>query len=157
MRSFLMAAILAASLTTPAHSAQRIMFDPGGILTIYIEKYNEWRRTGELVVLDGFCISACTMVLGLIRPERACATPFARLAFHSASYHDRMSGQRSFAREATRLLWHIYPHNVRALLLRRGWQDGMDHEHLIYVEGDELRSISRPCTADDLLELKGAE
>jgi hypothetical protein len=154
MRLVLMAAVLAAWLTTPAFSAQRIMFNPGGIIRVYIDQYNEWRRTDELVVIDGMCISACTLVLGLIPPDRLCATPYARLAFHSATYPNQQ-GDWVFAREASRLVWMIYPPNVRALLLRRGWQEGMDHNNLIYVEGEELHSIVRPCTAEDMSEVKG--
>ena len=138
----------------PAAPAQRIMIDWGGQLGVYIDRYNEWRRTGELVVVDGFCISACTMVTGLIKPERLCATPFARLAFHSAAFID-IAGTRTFAREATRIVWHIYPQRLRELLLRHGWQDGMDHANLIYVEGAELHTIIRPCTPADMLELNG--
>ena len=140
----------------PAYAAQRIMIDWGGSLGAYIDRYNEWRRTGELVVIDGMCISACTLVTGLIKPERLCATPFARLAFHSAAFISP-TGERSFAREATRIVWHIYPPRVREILLRNGWQDGMDHSNLIYIEGDDLYSIIRPCTPADLLKMQGAK
>ena len=146
---------LCGALISPALSAQRIMFDGGGRLDVYIERYNESRRNDELVVIDGFCISACTLVTGMIRPERLCATPFARLAFHSAAFLNPKTGERRFAREGTRIMWHTYPPRVRELLLRRGWQDGMDHEQLIYVEGDDLYSIIRPCTPADLLKMSG--
>jgi hypothetical protein len=150
----ILALILAFSIgwSTPAAPAQRIMIDWGGQLGVYIERYNEWRRTGELVVIDGMCISACTLVTGLIEPDRLCATPYARLAFHSAASIDAL-GQRTFAREATRIVWHIYPPNVRELLIRHGWQDGMDHANLIYVEGQELHSIVRPCTPADMRQI----
>jgi hypothetical protein len=148
----ILALLLALTLAGPAHAAQRIMIDWGGQLGVYIERYNEWRRTGELVVIDGMCISACTLVTGLIEPERLCATPYARLAFHSAASIDAL-GQRAFAREATRIVWRIYPQRVRDLLIRHGWQDGMDHANLIYVEGKELHSIIRPCTPTDMMQI----
>ena len=149
----LAALLLAASLFSPALSAQRIMFDGGGRLDHFIERYNEWRRTGELVVIDGMCISACTLVTGLIEPHRICATPYARLAFHSAAWVNMKTGERTFAREATRIIWSIYPPHVREILIRYGWQDGMEHADLIYIEGDDLHAMIRPCTPDDMLEM----
>jgi hypothetical protein len=154
MRIVVAAILIALAFVSPSSAAQRIMIDWGGRLDVYIERYNEWRRTGELVVIDGMCISACTLVTGLIKPERVCATPFARLAFHSAAFIDP-AGTRTFAREATRIVWRIYPQRLRDLLIRHGWQDGMDHAHLIYVEGAELHTIIRPCTPADMLELSG--
>jgi hypothetical protein len=150
----LAALLIVIALSVPVQSAQRIMIDWGGRLDHYIERYNEWRRNGDLVVVDGMCISACTLVTGLIEPHRLCATPFARLAFHSAAFIDQQ-GNRTFAREATRIVWRIYPPAVREILRRHGWQDGMDHPDLIYVEGKELYSIIRPCDSIDMLKMAG--
>jgi hypothetical protein len=140
-------------LSGPLPAAQRITFSPGGRIDQFYEQYTQWRLSGELVVIDGFCISACTFAVGLIEPHRLCATPYARLAFHSAHFVDQ-NGQRRFTREGTRLAWHIYPQNVRDLLIRRGWQHAMDHEELIYVEGAELHTIIRPCDVLDYAELQ---
>jgi hypothetical protein len=134
----LAALLIVIALSVPVQSAQRIMIDWGGRLDHYIERYNEWRRNGDLVVVDGMCISACTLVTGLIEHHRLCATPF-----------------RTFAREATRIVWRIYPPAVREILRRHGWQDGMDHPDLIYVEGKELYSIIRPCDSIDMLKMAG--
>jgi hypothetical protein len=136
----------------PAPAAQRVTFSPGGRIDHFYETYTQWRLSGELVVIDGFCISACTFAVGLIPPDRLCVTPYARFAFHSATYTNHQ-GQRVFAREGSRLAWYIYPQNVRELLLRRGWQKGMEHDELIYVEGKELHTIVRPCDARDMAEL----
>ncbi len=40
----------------------------------YLQTFACWRSSGEHVVIDGNCLSACTLVLGLIPRERICAT-----------------------------------------------------------------------------------
>ena len=40
---------------------------------------------GTDVVIDGKCLSACTMVLGLVPSKQICVTPRARFGFHAAS------------------------------------------------------------------------
>ena len=52
------------------------------------------RSSGERVVIDGPCLSACTMVLGVIPRDRICVTPRARLGFHAA-WHPDDSGRPS--------------------------------------------------------------
>jgi hypothetical protein len=133
--------------TIPAPAAQRITFNPGGGIIEFVERFERWRVEGELVVIDGMCISACTFALGLIPPDRLCTTPYARLAFHSAT-----SGNR-FNREWSRIAWMIYPPPVREYLLRRGWQKGMEHYELIFVEGADMDAMVRPCDARDMAEL----
>jgi hypothetical protein len=142
-------ALVLLSTTSLAPAAQRITFDPGGNIMTFIDRYNGWRVSGERVVIDGMCISACTMITGLLPTENVCVTPFARLAFHSA-YIQYPDGRTEFAREATRLIWMIYPPHVRDMLLQRGWQEGMEHPDLIYIEGADLHRIFRPCTAADI-------
>jgi hypothetical protein len=132
-------------LVTNANAAMRITFDPGGRLIEYIEKYYQWRSLEASVVIDGMCISACTLIVGILKPEKVCVTENARLAFHSARY----SANDEHASEGTRLAWNIYPPHVRALLIARGW-NGDDpavnaHPDLIYIEGDDLRTIYRDC------------
>ena len=42
------------------------------------------RSSGERVVVDGNCLSACTLVLGMIAHDHICATQRARFGFHAA-------------------------------------------------------------------------
>jgi hypothetical protein len=145
-----LAAAIAACLllVSHAHAALRIKFDPGGRLIDYIEKYNMLREAEAKIIIDGLCISACTLITGIIEDANVCVTNNARLAFHSASY----SANDAHAPEGTRLAWAIYPEKVRALLRARGWDgdkpnDENAHPNLIYVEGVELRTIYRDCNA----------
>lgn len=120
-----------------------ISFDGGGVIDDYIEKYNALRQAGGRIVLDGMCISACTLVTALIPNDRVCVTPFAQLAFHSAS--DGRMG--TFAKEGTRLIWHYYPSWVRRYLQDKGWDGDGDNAHpdLIYMDNEKLREVYREC------------
>ena len=124
-------------------------FNTGGAITEFIEEYDELRRTGRPVILDGMCMSACTLVVGLIPPQRLCTTPFGKLAFHSAWYQGPF-GMSVHASEGTRLIWHIYPEPLRQLLRDRGWNGDngpADNAHptMIYVEGSDLLGVIRAC------------
>lgn len=122
--------------------AMTIVDDDGGTVQTYVTKYTVARLAGERIVIDGFCASSCTLVTGLVKRDQVCVTPFAKLAFHSAS----LSG--AFHREATRYLWAMYPQVVRDILMERGWDGDNDtegHPDLIYVEGAELLTIFQAC------------
>ena len=62
----------------------RIAEDRGGQIGQYLQSFAMLRSSGENVVIDGNCLSACTLVLGLIPRSRICATPRARFGFHAA-------------------------------------------------------------------------
>ena len=72
----------AMSRTAPA--AERILDDSGGRIGTYLTKYEALRKSGQRVVIDGTCASACTLLLGVIPHNRICVTPRAVLAFHAA-------------------------------------------------------------------------
>lgn len=101
--------------------------DFGGVITDYIVKYNIWRQQNLKIRIDDVCISACTLVTGLIRPENVCTSEFGVLAFHSASQYDHYSP------EGTRLLWQLYPNNVKDALITRGWKEPSEHPDLLYI------------------------
>ena len=77
-------AVLASSLT-PASATMRIAEDRGGQIGHYLQAFAMLRSSGENVVIDGNCLSACTLVLGLIPRSRICATPRARWGRRSPS------------------------------------------------------------------------
>ena len=62
----------------------RIAEDRGGQIGQYLQAFNTLRSSGERVIVDGNCLSACTLVLGLVPRERICATQRARFGFHAA-------------------------------------------------------------------------
>jgi|SRR5215470_8960342 len=133
-------AVLAALATSSASATVRIVGDAGGQIGPYLENLVALRSSGERVVIDGPCLSACTMVLGVIPRDRICVTPRARLGFHAA-WHPGNNGRPVTSRGGTKLLMDIYPQNVRRWIARKG---GLS-PRMMYLHGRELASMYRPC------------
>jgi hypothetical protein len=69
----LLAGIIAAALSTSsADAAMWITGDRGGTILDYAERFRQARAAGESVIIDGICLSACTMVIGIIPRDRVC-------------------------------------------------------------------------------------
>jgi len=62
----------AMSKTVPAPATERILDDSGGRIGAYLTKYEALRKSGQRVMIDGTCASACTLLLGVI-PHNASA------------------------------------------------------------------------------------
>jgi hypothetical protein len=144
MRSMvLLAAAAAATITlsvSSASAAVRIVGDYGGQIGPYLEQFAALRHSGERVIIDGPCLSACTMVLGVIPRDRICVTPRARLGFHAA-WNPGNDGAPVRSNGGTQLLMEIYPQHVRQWIARRG---GLK-QHMVYLSGRELTSMYRAC------------
>src|ERR1700730_10050063 len=94
MRAHLFAAVVSMALTVTSASAPEIIGDDvGGKMKDYTARFQQVRNSGEPVVISGTCVSACTMVLGLVPSDRICATQNAVLGFHAAWMFDN-SGKR---------------------------------------------------------------
>lgn len=131
---------MAALTVSVAQSAVRIKEDPGGQIGPYLESLVALRDSGERVIIDGPCLSACTMIVGVIPPERLCATPRARLGFHAA-WHPGENGRQVTSKAATKLLMDIYPERVRHWIKERG---GLS-PRMMYLSGRELASVVQTC------------
>src|SRR5438874_12682956 len=129
-------ATLASLAPAPAGAAVRIVRDPGGQIGPYLESLVALRSSGERVIIDGPCLSACTMVLGVIPRERICMTRRARLGFHAA-WHPAENGQHVTSQGGTQLLLDIYPQNVRSWIAAKG---GLT-QRMLYLHGRELASM----------------
>jgi hypothetical protein len=136
----LLGAVLAALTASAASAAVRIKADPGGQIGPYLEELEQLRSSGERVIIDGPCLSACTMVLGVIPRNRICVTPRARLGFHAA-WHPGDNGRPITSRAATQLLMDIYPENVRTWIKERG---GLT-PRMMFLSGRELAAMYQPC------------
>ena len=136
----LIAALAAALTTSPASATIRIAGDAGGQIGTYLERIEAMRQSGERVVIDGPCLSACTMVLGAIPRNRICITSRARLGFHAA--YDLDQNRRQVTNRAgTALLMGHYPQHVRNWIARRGGLSGQ----MVYLSGRELSSMYASC------------
>jgi len=140
LAAVLFGAAMAALAVSVAQSAVRIKEDPGGQIGPYLESLVALRDSGERVILDGPCLSACTMIVGVIPPERLCATTRARLGFHAA-WHPGENGRQVTSKAATKLLMDIYPERVRHWIKERG---GLSPS-MIYLSGRELASVVQTC------------
>ena len=118
-RIALLAAVIAALTFGSAQATVRITDDMGGLMTEYASRFTQIRDSGEKVVIDGPCFSACTMLLGMLPRSQVCVTPRAVLGFHAAWNFDD-SGQRVTSASATQTLLDIYPPGVRHWIAQRG-------------------------------------
>jgi hypothetical protein len=139
-RVLVLGAILAAVGVSSASATLRITGDAGGQIGPYLQNLVALRNSGERVVIDGPCLSACTMVLGVVPRERICVTRRARLGFHAA-WHPGENGGAVQSRGGTQLLMAVYPQEVRNWIARHG---GLSARMLI-LHGRELASMYPTC------------
>ena len=135
--------IAAAPLTLGANSALasvRITNDKGGNIGAYWSRFRALRDSGQNVVIDGTCSSACTMVLGIVPDDRICVTPKAVLGFHAA-WRPGLLGFEIINDPATRTLWDLYPIPIQQWIARHG---GLGLQ-MIYLSGPELFAMYRQC------------
>ncbi len=128
------------ALASPAAAEIRILESPGGQVGPFLDLFEEVRQSGERVVIDGPCLSACTLVLSMVPSERICVTRRAILGFHAARSIDRRG--RTYAEPgASQLVLEAYPTPVRLWIERRG---GLS-SRLLLLRGRELASMYRRC------------
>ena len=138
LSSLLLAVFVAAS--TSAFAEVRIRNDQGGSINQYFARYQSIRDSGDRVVIDGPCLSACTLVLGILPSDRVCATEGAKLGFHAA-WRPNPLGGRTLAVDQTRRMMDIYPAHVRRWISRNG---GLSSE-MVFVQGRALDFMVRRC------------
>jgi hypothetical protein len=139
----LLAATLLLAGAGTSHALVRITNDRGGQIGRYVERYEQLRASGQTIMIDGLCASACTIVLGALPNDRICVTQNANLAFHAA--WDFGTQGRTFTNpEATRMLYSIYPSQVRRWIAHRG---GL-RPRTIFLRGRQLEAMYRPCYFD---------
>jgi hypothetical protein len=136
----LLAAVLLLAAMDTSHAAVRISDDRGGQIGTYLTKFQRLRSSGESVVIDGLCASACTIVLGAVPRDRICVTPRATLGFHAA-YNFRVDGGTVTDRDATMMLYSMNPMPVQRWLAARG---GL-RPQMIFLRGRQLQAMYQPC------------
>jgi len=142
IRGLILCAALLVAGMMPASATMRIAEDRGGQIGHYLQAFAMLRSTGEKVIVDGNCLSACTLVLGIIPSSQICATENARFGFHAAWMPDR-DGHPVTSATGTRALWNIYPASVRHWINTHG---GLSRR-MIFLEGSDLNGIVRSCSA----------
>jgi hypothetical protein len=139
----LLAAVLLLAGMGVSQAVVRIGEDRGGRIGTYVDKYQEVRSSGEMVIIDGLCASACTIVLGAIPHDKICVTSHAALGFHAAWDLDE-DGHAITNPEATHMLYSMYPPQVKKWINQRGGLTA----RMIYLRGKELMNMYHPCFLD---------
>jgi hypothetical protein len=140
-QAVLAGALASALVATAAVADIRITNDPGGEVAAYVQKFRELRASGDRIVIDGPCLSACTLLTGIIPPDRVCVTKRAVLGFHAASYYDDASRSLVPTRQGSRVVMRLYPAVIRAWIERHG---GLT-PHMIGLRGRELAALYPTC------------
>src|SRR5258708_36663880 len=91
-RAVIKAVVVIAALWATVSSTRaevRILSSPGGQVGPFLDLFEQVRSSGERVVIDGPCLSACTLVLSMVPNDRIGVTSRAVLGFHAARSRDR--------------------------------------------------------------------
>jgi hypothetical protein len=137
--AYLVGVFLSMTIVHPAFAATRIQNDMGGSLGQYLLMFTKIRDSGERIIIDGNCFSACTLVT-IIPKERICVTQRAVLGFHAGWIDDQMGG-RSTSTEGTNMLFELYPPTIRNWITNHG---GLS-SRMMLLKGRELRSLYSLC------------
>jgi len=141
VRRIVWTVILSLIAVMPAAAEVRILSSSGGEVMEYLKLFAKLRQTGERVVIDGPCMSACTLVLSAVPSSRICVTPKAVLGFHAARWVDGQ-GREYSAAEETRVLVATYPAGVQAWIRRQG---GLKSRP-IFLRGRQLAAMYQRCS-----------
>src|SRR5260370_42629637 len=139
-KAVFLAVLLCGLAVPPAQAEVRIVGSGGGRVGPFLDLFERVRASGERVVIDGPCLSACTLVLSMVPNNRICVTRRAILGFHAARSIDAR-GHLYAEPEASELVLEAYPSPVRGWILRRG---GLT-SRLLLLRGRELTAIYRSC------------
>jgi hypothetical protein len=138
--TLIVALALIAAGTAGAAAAVRIRNDGGGQIGKYIHRFERLRNAGERVIVDGDCLSACTLVLGIIPDGQLCVTRRARFGFHRA-WKPGFLGIPVANQAGTRALWKRYPEKIRRWIAAQGGLSG----GLTYLTGAPLQALYPVC------------
>jgi hypothetical protein len=133
--------LVAVFSTLPVRADFRILSSSGGEVSSFLAVFARVRQSGDRVIIDGPCLSACTLVLSTIPKNRICVTRRAVLGFHAPKYVDPRSGRMSGSPKATSIVTQSYPAGVRAWIKKRG---GLTRK-VIYLRGRELAALYPHC------------
>lgn len=136
------ALVAAASLTTAAPAVADVVIraDAGGRIGDYLDMFESVRQSGRRVMIDGPCMSACTLVVSVVPRSRICVTRRAVLGFHAAWRPDTAGRPRRHP-EATQLMMDTYPPAIRRWIRRRG---GLTARTLL-LQGPALAALYPRC------------
>ena len=136
-----LASVVVCVMASAASADVRITSDPGGEVSSYLRKFQRIGESGQRVIIDGPCLSACTLLTAMVPRDHICITSRAVLGFHAASYYDDASRTLVPTRAGSRLVMSFYPAEIRHWIERHG---GLTPT-LIQLRGRELASFFDSC------------
>ena len=130
MKKVILASALALSVLTPANAhdtetTRHVIHDGGGSVHVYELNLKVYNMMGTNVIIDGPCMSACTMYLG-VAESQICATDQGEFWFHSAFVlaSDKRNTQplvvKAIVKRANKRLMNTYPQNVKNWFAKNG-------------------------------------
>jgi hypothetical protein len=140
LRVLLAAAAVTFAAAAPVSADVRILQSPGGQVGPFLQLFETLSQSGERIVIDGPCLSACTLVLMTVPRQRICVTPRAILGFHAATSRD-FYGRAVAEPEATGVVLSAYPPRIRQWIVRHG---GLS-SRLLLLRGRELAAMYPRC------------
>lgn len=141
----IIAATIALAISATTSMAVTIRNDDGGATAPYHKKFKAIARSGERVVIDGPCLSACTLIFQHVPNDRICATPRAVLGIHRFWWMFP-NGRVVDDQRATLSAMRGYPKPVQAWIAARGGYGAMPRGGYWYLRGSELAGMLRPCS-----------
>ncbi|MEW6769379.1 MAG: hypothetical protein AB1342_15250 [Pseudomonadota bacterium] len=135
--------LMSLAICAPAQADLRITRDHGGYVEEYKAKYERIAKSGERVIIDGICNSACTLVFGIVPMNKICVTPRASVGLHQAYYDKSFTfGIKVTSTEGTSDLMSYYPATLKSWIGRNG---GLTSEMKKIRNGRDLWKIVDPC------------
>lgn len=129
-----LAVVTSVVLFTAAANANPIVIHdhPGGLVGEEIMWWEVIRASGNLVVVDGECTSACNMLWGQIPPERVCITHDSVFGFHAAT--DTPGGPPDLP-STQRVIENYFPEWLQKLIVKHGFMKDLT---VRYLTADEI-------------------
>jgi hypothetical protein len=129
-----------------AHAKMVITSDNGGLISDYAARFISARESGEEVVIDGSCLAACTLAVGMV--PQVCVTPKAVLGFQAA-WRPMEGGKKVYSDVASKSIMEVYPAQLRKWITERG---GLSPK-MLYLKGRELAEIVPRCGSAEAARL----
>jgi hypothetical protein len=125
-----LASLALLSFVTSAGAAT-INDDRGGLIRNYLDRWAEIKSSGEKLILDGLCLSACTMFTSL---PNTCITEKVILGFHQ--------GTNPRATRTMRLMW---PERLKQLVDSKGELAPHEEDAYTLLYYEDLKEILPVC------------
>lgn len=141
MKAILVAILISLGFLTPVKPVVVDGIDPGGQVGTYLEFWKRVSETGLPVIIDGACISACTLVLSQVPEDRICMTERGSFGFHAASDDNGVNIEITTLLNRT-----LFPEWVQEFIKSLGPLT----DEVKYAIQDDFKDHIRKCTEDDL-------